>query len=212
MDFIDKFSEDTKPKDVSERIYQNRMNQKREIIKAAFNLFAQQGYYETTLEAIAKEVGMTRAALYRYFSSKNELLFQCHKVVYEYSIDKLSQLKTIQNPPTRLSRMLEAHILLFLEDFPFSSPTLMSIRSFPSEFKNQIIKFRKKIEEPYLQCLQDWRREFPEQLKNIDNKILINTLFSAANAVPKWWDGKSEPQLVAKQVVSILVDGIQKRE
>ncbi|WP_312469386.1 TetR/AcrR family transcriptional regulator [Neobacillus sp.] len=210
MDFINNFTKETKPEDVSERIHQNRVNQKREIIKTAFNIFAKKGYYKTTLEDIASEMGITRAALYRYFSSKNELLFNCYKVVFDYWLEKLEQPKSIQDPQTRLTKMLEAHILLFLEDFPFSIPTLSSDESSPPEYKDQIINFKKAIVEPYLLCLREWRIKNPDQLKSIDDKIIINTLFSTANSVPLWWDSKSDPKLVVKQVVSILMDGIQK--
>lgn len=210
MDFIGKHLEDANPSGVSERTHQNRMNQKREIIKKALELFAKNGYNNTTLEAIGSEMGMTRAALYRYFRSKNELLFLCHKVVFEYTMDKLNKRKSIQSPPARLARMLEDHILLYIEDFPSSMPILWSIKSFPPEYKKQIYEFRKKIEEPFMQCIEEWRKESPEQLKDIDNKVIINTFFSTANTVPRWWDGKSDPRLIAKQVVSILLDGIKR--
>jgi hypothetical protein len=108
--------------------------------------------------------------------------------------------------------MLEAHILLFLEDFPSSIPTLSSDESAPPEYRDQIIKFKKAIVEPYLLCLREWRLKNSEQLKSIDDKIIINTLFSTANAVPLWWDGKSDPKLVVNQVVSILMEGIQKKQ
>ena len=38
-----------------------------EIEQAAFMLFAQRGYAQTTLEAIAAEVGIGRRTLFRYF-------------------------------------------------------------------------------------------------------------------------------------------------
>lgn len=213
VEFMSDFFNDEKPKNVSERVHQNRMNQKKEIIKTAFRLFGQKEYYKTTLEDIANEIGITRAALYRYYSSKDELLFQCHKMVYEFALNNLKHLQDIQNPSERIASMLESHILsYFHEDFPLSYPTLLSISSFPDEYKSQIIKYRKMIEDPYLKCLNDWRNENPEQLKNIDDRIIINTFFSAANSVPRWWDGKSDPNEIAKKVVTILVDGIQNQQ
>lgn len=212
MELINEFFNDEKPKNVSERVHKNRMNQKKEIIKTAFSLFGKKGYYKTTLEDIANEIGITRAALYRYFSSKNELLFQCHIVVYEFALKRLEELQDIQNPSERLASMLESHILsYFHEDFPFSYPTLMSISDFPDEYKSQIYKYRKMVEAPYYECLQDWRCENPEHLKDMDDRTIINTFFSTANSVPRWWDRESDPTAVAKKVVSILVDGIQNK-
>lgn len=43
------------------------------IEQAAFELFAAHGFEATTLEAIAREVGVSRRTLFRYYRSKNDI-------------------------------------------------------------------------------------------------------------------------------------------
>ena len=54
---------------------------KLEIIKTACKLFAQQGYYNTTIPDIARKMGMSVGNLYNYFESKEELA----KYIMQYS-------------------------------------------------------------------------------------------------------------------------------
>jgi len=51
----------------------SRPDRRRQILEAAERLFAKAGYRGTTMEDVAREVGFTQPALYRYFSSKREL-------------------------------------------------------------------------------------------------------------------------------------------
>jgi AcrR family transcriptional regulator len=187
-------------------------DRKLEILTIASKHFAEYEYQGTTLEAIAAELGITRAALYRYFSSKDELLFKCHEVAYDHFLNELEQLKFIKNPQERLTGILKAHILLFLRDFSTFGSILLSIRSLPVEFRTKIIDLRMKVENIYLSCIQDWRKSDPEALKEMDDYFLLNVLLSSVNAVPRWNKQENKPETVAQQVVSILIDGIKNDE
>jgi len=53
----------------------NRSRTKRDIEIAALELFEQQGYQATTVEQIARRAGLSSATFFRYFGSKEEVLF-----------------------------------------------------------------------------------------------------------------------------------------
>jgi AcrR family transcriptional regulator len=48
-------------------------SKKNEIMKTALKLFAEKGFYNTTIADIAKEMGMSVGNMYNYFSSKESL-------------------------------------------------------------------------------------------------------------------------------------------
>ena len=54
------------------------MDRRQEIFHTALEIFIAHGYDNTPLSRIAKALGFTKANLYHYFQSKEELLFQIH--------------------------------------------------------------------------------------------------------------------------------------
>ena len=47
---------------------------KKKIIKAAYTLFEEKGYHSTSMDDIAGKVGVSKASLYSYFKSKEDIL------------------------------------------------------------------------------------------------------------------------------------------
>ena len=47
---------------------------KERILETALELFAQSGYLGTSMSDIAKELGITKGALYKHYTSKQEIL------------------------------------------------------------------------------------------------------------------------------------------
>ena len=53
-------------------------DEKREaVLRTAVHLFLEQGYHRATLNEVAERLNITKPALYNYFRSKDEILFEC---------------------------------------------------------------------------------------------------------------------------------------
>lgn len=78
-------------------------NRRNDIIQAALRLFARKGIRATTIRDIAHETGLTEGALYRHFSSKEELarwLFvDSVRALYDYLAEAVAP---VENSPARL--------------------------------------------------------------------------------------------------------------
>jgi len=93
------------------------MSKKEEILKVAARHFSKFGYNAISLDNIAKEVGITKAAIYYHFKDKADLyegvlLFRLQNLV-KHIKDKISS----KNPQDRLKEYIEG-FGEFLQEYP----------------------------------------------------------------------------------------------
>lgn len=65
---------------------------KAEIMKSAEELFAQSGYYNITMDMIAKESEYSKGSLYNYFESKDVLLFEILNSKTDFLLAELTKI------------------------------------------------------------------------------------------------------------------------
>lgn len=64
------------------------------ILRAAAKSLAERGYHGTSLSGVAKRLGMTNGALYYYFSSKEEMAYECLLATQEQTRECLEAAET----------------------------------------------------------------------------------------------------------------------
>lgn len=102
-----------------------KINTKDKIIKAAWKLFMDQGYEETTISQIIEVSQTSRGAFYHHFRGKEDLLFS---LAYFFDNDYTIWENTIDPCMNSLDILLsfDAYILKNLEDSPYR-PFLSSL-------------------------------------------------------------------------------------
>ncbi len=71
------------------------------ILDIALDLFTEKGFDGTSLREIAERMGMTKAALYYHFASKDDILMALHLRLHEFGKDALA--KMTESPVTLAS-------------------------------------------------------------------------------------------------------------
>jgi AcrR family transcriptional regulator len=77
------------------------------ILNAAFDLFSERGYSETSIPRIARRAGISTANVYVYFDSKIEILFTLYSAWLERRLDRMGRsLARVKDPQARLTKLL----------------------------------------------------------------------------------------------------------
>ena len=86
------------------------MDKREEIYEKALELFIARGYDQTPLSQIAKALGITKAGLYYYFSSKEDLLFFIHdRNLKRDLVPIIEAAEKISDPEKRISYLIERY-------------------------------------------------------------------------------------------------------
>ena len=68
-------------------------DEKREaVLRTAVALFLEQGYHGTTLNHVAERLNITKPALYNYFRSKDEILYECWAIGAERVDERIDEI------------------------------------------------------------------------------------------------------------------------
>jgi AcrR family transcriptional regulator len=88
-----------------------------EVLRTAARLFSSAGYSGTSVEDIAAAVGVTKGALYHYFSNKSDILYALYLEVAEQITTRFSEHPRDADPQQRL-RLIIRDMLSMIEERP----------------------------------------------------------------------------------------------
>lgn len=97
--------------------YRGRRSQ---ILKAAAATFQEKGVSATTLDDVAGRVGLDRASLYYYFSSKEQLLQDLLRVAVQRNVGRAEQIAASDlDAKSKLAAAIQALMRSYAEDYPY---------------------------------------------------------------------------------------------
>ena len=149
-------------------------NRKEEILIAALNLFARDGYEAVSVSQIAGELGMTKGALYRHYKSKKDI-FNC--IVERMKQQDSEQASDHDMPEGDKERMPEKYETVSLDDFVKYGKSMFEYWTeddFASSFRKMLTleQFRnEEMQNLYQQYLVSGPAEYVKDLfKNMEIK------------------------------------------
>lgn len=151
------------------------------ILQAAIENFSGKGFFNTTLDGIAKTAGVTRGAVYWHFKNKAEIFDALHSAMHEPFIQHvLADLETDSPHPVLQLRDLITQLLLNLAN-ETSKQQVMRL-FFNSDYSGVLVPYKEQhkaskresllLFEAYFKRAQDKGKLNPEA----DPKILTLTL------------------------------------
>lgn len=181
---------------------------RREIVRCAAEKFGNEGYENVPLEAIAAELGVTKAALYNYVSSKNDLLMQCYEVGMDRLVSAVEGAMAGQGTAAeRLDRGLRAYIETMVQKdmqylWSYTRPMVTSGE------KRTVQTSRDRIDELVREALRAGKAD-GSLTPDLEPKLASLVILGAVNWVGIWYRhrGEQRPAELAAEIAREALRG-----
>ena len=181
------------------------------ILRTAAQLFAERGYHETSLNDLARRLGVSKPALYYYIKSKDDILLQCLDVAMEDIRAALAEAEACrQDARQKLKIFVQHYVALLTGDF---GKCLVLAGMTPLEEKNRLrlAAGYREIDQAIQKIVAAGVRD--GSLARADARMVTFALFGALHWITKWYrvDGAKTPAQIADGLFQVFEAGLKPR-
>lgn len=179
------------------------------VLRRAIDLFNAQGYDATSIGDLARELGLTKSAIYHHVPSKETLL----SLALDEALDGLSEAieAAVDEPGTsahqRLRNAVEASVLVLAHHLP-AVTLLLRVRG-NSDVEIAALERRRVIDELLTKLVQQAVAEGALR-DDIAPDVISRLLFGTVNSLVEWYrpGGPVEADVLARSLTSLAFDGL----
>ena len=209
----------TSPTDTSlgetlSRAERKKQELRREIIDAAFDCFAEQGYHATGIADIATRLGIGHGTFYRYFENKRDLVVKVIEDWYESMLADYDQhLDGIAGTRNRLRYMIWRH-LKTIHDEPALCNLMFQFLRTGKDYSHTAVH---ELNRRYTRRTLDIVREGVDagELRDDVSLALVRDMIYGCVEHRTWsylrGEGEFDPDATADAIVELILSGLRKR-
>lgn len=184
-----------------------KAEKRKQILELAKKVFAKYGFAKTTMEDIADELGLTAAAFYYYFDSKDHLFKECVADELSKVVERIEEeIKNVSDPVEKLKRYIEVKIQAMKD----VAGKLNMSKEILEEFKGEVSKLGlKDIASRENRIIEEIIRRGVEE--NKFRSVDVKRATFVINVIVKELISTEDRKKEIEEVIDILLRGIQKQ-
>ena len=188
---------------------------KQKIIDTAVTIFQQKGYRSATLDDVAQELGLTKAALYHYVSSKEGLLTLIYLQALESFFAKAYEIGEMElSPPEKLRFLIRHHIQnIIIENLAMFAVFFTEENQLPEKDFQEIRREKRKYTQVFEKVLEEGVAQ--GYFVETDIKLQAFSIIGMCNWLYKWYKpgvGAFTPEKITDHFIGLLEDGYLRTE
>ena len=179
-----------------------------ELTRQAARLFAERGYHGTSVDQLAKAMGVQKGSLYAHMASKQELLYATMREgadAFHAALDAVDE----RLPPTERIRMaMRAHLRVVADQLDVATVFVREWRYLEGDRRDEIVGERRRYEERFRALFREGR-ELGELRTDLDEAAAALLALSALNWAYTWLVPGRDTDGLADRFYALLLDGMR---
>lgn len=181
---------------------------RRAALQIAARIFNDKGYHATSLDEIADQIGVTKAALYYYFKNKEQLLFECMTRTYLCGQHAQAEAERLDGPAIDKLRLMFRRFIENLMHEQGTYTTLANLNALPDDQRAEL-EGRRAALDHYSQSLLAQAVKDGD-LRDVDVGITANFFLGSMNWILRYsvHDATRSPQDIAELFLDLFLNGV----
>jgi AcrR family transcriptional regulator len=180
------------------------------IVAAAVRLFAEQGFDGTSVQEIVEEASVTKGALYHYFESKNDLLFEIYHTLIARQLADLHRVLEERLPPKETVCALIAGLVeSTAECIDEVKVWVREMYKLDDQRIHAVRADRRRYHVAFRTVIKDAQRDGVFSTVASANTVTL-IVFGMINEMPKWYraGGTKSPAEIAAEVSAFVLTAL----
>ncbi|MBO0607583.1 TetR/AcrR family transcriptional regulator [Myceligenerans salitolerans] len=183
-----------------------------EVTRAALDLFSTRGYANTSVQQIVEAAGVTKGAMYHYFTSKDDLLFAIYERMLSLQKSRLDEITARGGAPEEVLRAVCVDVMeTSIEFLPEGTVFFRSVHMLSEERQKEVTRRRREYNDQFAAIIE--RGQVAGVFRDdVPTAVLIAHFFSDVHYLSHWYspEGPETKTEVAQQVTDLFLRSIRK--
>ncbi|HEX4402544.1 MAG TPA: TetR/AcrR family transcriptional regulator [Galbitalea sp.] len=183
------------------------------LMHASVELFAEHGYAQTSVQQIVDSAGVTKGALYHYFKSKDDLLFDIYDRILSLQREHLDEIVARGEDPVRTIRLVCEDVIVTSIEWMHEGTVFFRSQHMLTAARQQEVKRRRREYNDAFEAILERGRGDGLFRTDIPPAILIANFFSDVHYLGQWYSpgGLLSKEQVASELTDLYLAGLTAR-
>jgi len=177
------------------------------LVAVATHLFATQGYERTTVQEVVVGAGVTKGAMYHYFTSKDDLLHEIYHRILAMQLDRLRAVASSEGSiDARLREAAVDVIATTVDNFDDLTVVARCLHLLAPPQQQAVRAERRRYHEAFRDMIIEGQRA-AVFAPNVDADLVVDFFFGAVHHLPAWFrrDGRLTGREVGEAYADLLL-------